>query len=476
MYYEKSENQTLIDRGQLQMVCLEDLVPEDHLLRRIDKYIDFSFIHDLTRRYYCPNNGRACLDTVTLFKIPILNFLMNKNSIRATLEETNVNMAYRWFLNIGLTEKVPNFSTFSQNYKRRYEGTDIFEKIFTYFLTQAIEKGLVDASVIFVDGTHIKANANKHKSIRQNSRIFADKYHKELEKEIDEYRELNGRDKFHDDNDSNYKVDDETGEIIEEKDTKYKTETISTTDPDSGMFVKGEHERQFAYVDQVACDKHGWILAYSVNKGSMHDSKAFLPFFENSLLPYNPKTICADAGYISALICENVQKNNINILLPYAISKGGRSDFDKKNFDYYIESDSYLCVNKKNLEPWNITKDGYIEYKIHKDECENCKYKGECIKNYAFKTIRRHLYQDCLEKAKAYRLSDEGKEIYKLRKETIERIFAEGKEKHSLRFTRYKGRQRNFDMRALLYSCLNIKKLTNFITKLVSKYDMKESY
>lgn len=470
MYYEKSKQDVIFDRNQLQMICVDDLVPEDHLLRRIENIVDFSFIYKLTKEYYSQDNGRPCLDTVILFKIILLNFLMGKNSIRATLEETKVNLAYRWFLGLGVTSLVPNHSTFSQNYIRRYSGTKVFEKIFSVIVTKIIEAGLADPSIVFVDGTHIKANANKHKSVKKQVRIVADQYQKELEKEVDEFRELNGRDKYHDDSNDDGMIDDKTGEIVEAKDDT-KEITLSTTDPDAGMFVKGEHERQFAYVDQVACDRHGGILAFEVNPGNMHDSKAFLPFFEHKLAWLNPKTICCDAGYVSAYLAYQIQKHFINFLVPYVRPKGREQLFGKKQFDYYIEADSYLCPGRKELLPWNITKDGSIEYKIHKDECGACIDKPSCLKQYSFKTIRRHIYEDCLEQARAYRLTSEGKELYKLRKETIERVFAEGKEKHGLRFTRYKGREKNTDMRALLYACLNIKKLANHFKRFASLQD-----
>ena len=174
---------------------------------------------------------------------------------------------------------------------------------------------------------------------------------------------------------------------------------------------------------------------------------------------YDIKNVILDAGYVSAQNAEYVLKDGVNFIAPYVRPKGKTQEFNKKQFDFYIESNSYLCPNNKELIPWNITKDGYIEYKINRVECGNCPNKEKCLKNYNFKTIRRHLYEDCLEKAKEIRLSEKGKELYSLRKQTIERVFAEGKEKHGLRYTRYKSRQKNFDMRALLYACLNMKKV-----------------
>ena len=190
----------------------------------------------------------------------------------------------------------------------------------------------------------------------------------------------------------------------------------SIVDPESGMFVKGEHERQFAYVDQVACDRHGWILGFDVNPGNIHDSEAFLPFFENKLLNFNPSIICAEAGYANGLIAHFVQSHNSHLLVPYTRPKGKDTESGKDKFDYYFEIDQFMCPNHKMLVLWNITKVGNIKYKIHKVDCGVCPYKDKCIKNYAFKTITRHIYDDCMLFAKDLRLSDIGKEIYSQRK------------------------------------------------------------
>lgn len=407
MYFEKNENLVNNDRNKMELACLDTLVPKDHILRKIDQAVDLSFIHGMTRNLYSENSGRKCIDTVILFKIVLLNFIYGNNSIRKTCEEAKVNLAYKWYLGIGLSDPVPNYSTFSQNYIRKFSTTNIFEEIFSKVLEQIMNKNLIDTDIIFVDGTHIKANANKHKSTKKKVKIITDKYHKELENEVNEFRE------------------------IKEKENKNIQElTVSTTDEESGMFVKGEHERQFAYVDQVAWDRQGWILGYEVHPGNIHDSKAFLPFFENKLMKYEPEVCCCDAGYANAIIAHYVQENSCKLLVPYVSPKGKRIEFGKKAFEYYFEIDEYMCPNK-----------------------------DKCIKKDAFKTVTRHLYEDCMLLAREYRLSEEGKEIYKLRKETIERVFAEGKEYHGLRYTRYKGLKKNSNIRALLYACLNIKKL-----------------
>ena len=235
MYYEKSKSQIYIEKNQLEMVCLDQLVPEDHFLRKVEEFVDFDFIHDLTKDLYSHTSGRHCLDTVTLFKIVFLSFLTGKNSIRATLEDAKVNMDYRWFLNIPLTGKIPNYSTFAKNYERRYENSQVFNQIFDTILNSLIDNNLIDPSIVFVDGTHIKANANKKKFMKKVVNVEFTKFEKELQKEIRSLRKEIGRDDSDDDNDTF--IDEDTGEVKELKETKEIN--VSKVDPDSGMFVKG---------------------------------------------------------------------------------------------------------------------------------------------------------------------------------------------------------------------------------------------
>ncbi|WP_044565667.1 transposase, partial [Anaerococcus provencensis] len=108
---------------QVQLVALEDLVPENHLLRKIDKYIDFDFIYDLVEGKYCLDNGRPSIDPVVLMKLAFIQYLFGIRSMRQTIKEVEVNLAYRWFLGLDFYDKVPHFSSFSKNYQRRYKDT-----------------------------------------------------------------------------------------------------------------------------------------------------------------------------------------------------------------------------------------------------------------------------------------------------------------------------------------------------------------
>ena len=162
-----SKNSNEITRNQMQMINIENLVPQDHLLRLIDEAIDWSFIYELVEEKYSPDQGRPSMDPVMLIKIPFIQYLYGIPSMRRTTEEINVNVAYKWFLGLSLTDPAPHFSTFGKNYTRRFKGTDLFEQIFAHILEECMEMGFVDENEVFIDSTHVKAHANSHKSHRE---------------------------------------------------------------------------------------------------------------------------------------------------------------------------------------------------------------------------------------------------------------------------------------------------------------------
>lgn len=122
----------------LEMVTLEELVPSDHLLRKINRFIDFEFIRSATEHLYCKDNGRPALDPVMLFKMLFIGYLFGIRSERQLMREIQVNVAYRWFVDLSLTDKVPDASTISQNRRRRFVGTDIEQIIFDGIVEQAM--------------------------------------------------------------------------------------------------------------------------------------------------------------------------------------------------------------------------------------------------------------------------------------------------------------------------------------------------
>lgn len=180
-------------QNEMEFVCLEDLVPQDHLLRKIDKYIDFSFIIEKVKPYYCEDNGRPSLDPLILFKMMFVGYFFGIRSERQLEKEIQTNNAYRWFLGLKLTDPVPHHSTISWNRRTRFKDTEIFQEIFDEIVLQAMNHRMVGGRVLFTDSTHLKANANKHKFSREEVEVETRDYVEELNQAIQEDRKQNGK-------------------------------------------------------------------------------------------------------------------------------------------------------------------------------------------------------------------------------------------------------------------------------------------
>ena len=174
-------------QSEILITTMEEIVPEDSLFRKIDKYIDFTFIYDKVKGLYGENNGRPSIDPVVLFKIIFIQALDGLKSMRQTCKKIKVDAEYRWFLGIPFGEDTPHFSTFSKNYERRFKDSDIFEEIFIEIVNQAIKYSLVDETTFYTDSTHKKAKANKNKYNDELVKNIKER-RKWLEEEINEER------------------------------------------------------------------------------------------------------------------------------------------------------------------------------------------------------------------------------------------------------------------------------------------------
>ena len=448
-------------KGQIQMISLDQLVPEDHLLRKIDKYVDFSFIYDLVEDKYSPDFGRPSLDPVTLIKLPLIQCMFGIKSMRQTMKEIEVNVAYRWFLGLDFFDDVPHFSTFGKNYKRRFEGTDLFEQIFTQILLQCMKQGLVDTSTFYVDATHVKAAANSKKAkkilVAKKTARF---YDEQLREEIDKDREDHGKKPLKDKDD-----DDNNGGNSPAGGGEQKEKKVSTTDPESGWFHKGEHKEVFAYSVEAASDKHGWIMGYTIHPGNEHDSQTFPAIYEK-LKEYGPEKIVVDAGYKTPAIAKMLIDDGITPIMPYKRPMTKKGFFRKSEYVYDEHYDCYICPNDQILSYRTTNRDGYREYKSDPKVCESCPYLSQCTKSKLHqKTVVRHVWEDYLEQCEDIRQTNGMKDIYDKRKQTIERIFGTAKEHHGMRYTQMIGKAKMSMKVGLTFACMNMKKLVRIMDK-----------
>ncbi|MDL2294203.1 IS1182 family transposase [Ruminococcaceae bacterium OttesenSCG-928-D13] len=435
-------------RYAVKFACLDSVVPEGHLLRKIEKAIGFEAIYPMVEHLYCEDNGRPAADPVVLVKMALLQHLYGIPSLRRTRDEVEMNIAYRWFIGYDIDTPVPHFATLSYAFATRFPS-EVFEQIFSWILEEAVRKGLVKPQTIFIDATHVKANANKKKRRKELAQKTARIYDEQLRAEIEADRAAHGKKPLKERGDDN----DETG--------GGSVATVSTTDPESGLFRKGEHKTEFAYTAHVACDEGNFVLACEVTPGNVHDSKVFDAVYEEATNRFGEvETVTVDAGYKTPWICKKVIDDGRNISTPYKRPMTGKDFF--KSYDYVYDEyyDCVVCPQNQVLKYTTSNRDGYREYKSNPAQCKDCPKLAVCThsKNHQ-KVVQKHIWDNYIEVAEDFRHSPEGDASYTRRGQTIERVFADAKEKHGMRYTLLRGLTRVTNWLRLKFAAMNLKKM-----------------
>lgn len=451
-------------------ILLDNLIEQDHLLRKIDRYIDFSFIHEKCKPLYCPDNGRPAIDPEILFKMLFLGYLYGIPSERKIAEEVRYNVAFRWFLGYSLEDKTPDASTIWQNRSRRFKQTDIAQEIFDEIVRQAIEKKLVDGKVLYSDSTHLKANANKKKFSIEQVKVEPKEYIRDLEAAVNEERLANGKKPLRDRIDD----DDDTGAGHDDMDSasgsgETKDRKISHTDPESGYMCRTEKEKGFMYLDHRTVDAaHNIITDVHVTPGNVSDTDPYISRLDVQLekFGFEVKAVGLDAGYLSAPICKALADRKIKGAIGYRRWNSASGKFHKSQFTFIRESNQLCCPNHCFLNYKNTSREGTSAYVANPADCSGCPQKERCLPGHnTFRTVYRHVWEVHREDVIRFTKSDKGKRIYKRRKETIERSFADSKGKHGLRYARYRGVRGVLEQCLLTAAAQNIKKIATMMAK-----------
>ena len=436
------------EQTALEMVTLEGLVPKDHLLRKIEAVIDFSFIHDRVSGLYCADNGRPALDPTLMFKALFLGYLFGIRSERQLVREIEVNVAYRWFLRLKLTETVFDASTLSQNRRRRYQDTNIAQDIFDAIVEQAIVQGLVDGHVLYTDSTHLKANANKNrydKAVIAKSR--AD-YWEALDAAVEAERLDHGQKPL----------------AVKPREPSARESKISRTDPDSGYMVRDGKPTGFFYLDHRTVDGRCNIITDTyATPANVHDSIVYLSRLDRQRDRFNfdVQFVGLDAGYATAGIAKGLDERDITGVMGYRRPTPPKAGMmGPKAFSYEAALDGYRCPEGQILPYATTDRSGYRHYKSDPDICRTCPLLASCTSNAkGQRTLTRHVWQDIKAKTDAHRLTDWGKAIYKRRQETVERSFADAKQLHGHRYARFRSLIRVQWQCLMAATAQNIKKI-----------------
>ena len=413
-----------IDKTQVEMLSLDELVPWDHLVRKMEKAIDLRFIYPLVKNLYS-NYEAESIDPAALIKLNIIQYTFCISSMRQTIKEIEVNNAYRWYIGYGLSEQIPHFSTFSKNYTRKLAGTDLFEQIFQAVIAEIMRHGLIDEENVFIDGTHIKANVSNHKYQKVVVEKSVRFYEAELQKEISKDREKHGKAPLKDD----------------DNDGTPATKGIkqSTTDPESGVFHKGEHKKTFAYTANVACELSSFILGFEAMAGNLHDSTVFPMVYAkltNQFKGINNAVV--DAGYKIPAIARLIIKDGFKPIMPYKRPMTKKGFFKKYEYVYDEFHDCYICPNNEILKYCTTNREGYQEYKINPQKCKDSQFLNQCTESASHaKVVTRHVWEEYMEQVEDIRHTIGTKKIYSMRSQTIERVFGDAKELHDMRYYLY---------------------------------------
>jgi transposase len=211
---------------------LEDQIPEDHLLRRIDRYVDLSFVRDRLKNLYS-STGRPSIDPEVLLRLLLVGYLYGITSERRLMEEVRMHLAYRWFTRLGFEQEIPDHSTFSQNRHGRFRQSRVFREVFEEIVRRCWEAGLVEGQNLAVDGTTVEANASRQ------SRVPREQW-KEVAQLSRTVRE--------------YLAD------LEQMNPVSDAEMISATDPDAIWTTKGSGAARMAYYDNYLIDTSSRVL------------------------------------------------------------------------------------------------------------------------------------------------------------------------------------------------------------------------
>lgn len=443
----------------VELVDYDLLVPKDHLLRKIDATVDFSFIYKLCAPLYCQDNGRPATDPEILFRMLLVGYLYGIRSERRLEQEINVNMAYKWFCGLGILEKAPDATTISVNRKRRFQGNNIAEQIFNEILRQAIEKGLVGGKILYTDSTHIKANANKHKKQPVTVDITPKEYLESLDKQIEADRESLGKKPFG-------KGDGDNG--------GHTTIQQSKTDPESGQLNKSGKPDGFHYSEHRTVDsKNNIVVNVQITPANVNDVDPIPEILKEieTRLGYLPKYMGLDAGYHNARVCWQLNQAKIQGVIGYRRHTHKGEHLGKYRFRFDPELNAYICP-EKHLLTWKTTnREGYREYFSDGRHCKNCPRRNECFSQSATRRqVQRHVWQDHLEAVDAFTKTPVGKKIYHWRKETIERSFADAKELCGFRYARMRGLRNMREQSFLTAVAQNIKKIASTFVDLLPTF------
>lgn len=337
------------ERGQLELFItgsLRGLIPDDHVLVRIDQVLDLGWLRAEVADLYCADNGRPGIDPEVAVRLMLAGFLLGIVRDRRLMREAQVNLAIRWFIGCALHEALPDHSSLTRI--RQRWGEDVFRRIFTRVVRQCQAAGLVSAETVHIDASLIRANVSMDALVSR---------HLDAVEEADE-AERDAR-------------------------TSGKFKKLCRTDPDATMATSSRAPLRPAYKQHTAVDdQEGVVVDVEIVTGEEHDTGRFEERLEaiEDTLGATPGRITADTIYGVGRVYAALEDRQIEAVIPplRAPRRKGAQGFATERFKFDPQHDVVRCPARKRLTPRNSTKSGKW-YRADRRDCARCPLKAPCL-------------------------------------------------------------------------------------------------
>jgi transposase len=425
---------------------LERHVPADHLLRSIDRFVEFGDLRRELAPFYSAI-GRPSIDPELMIRMLIVGYCFGIRSERRLCEEVHLNLAYRWFCRLGLDGNVPDHSTFSKNRHGRFRQSDLLRRLFETVLRRCIREGLVGGEGFAVDASLIKADANRQNGIEGDKRLPPEA----ASRAVHEYLAV---------------LDDAAFGAASEVTPKF----VSPADPAARW--TGAHGGQafFAYSTNYLIDTDHAIIVdveatTAIRQAEVLAAKRMIERVRKKFDLY-PARLMGDSAYGSAemlgwLVYEHGIEPHVTVF-----DKSARKDgtFSRDDFTYDHEGDVYLCPGGKRLTTTGtrVNDEATVLYRATKRDCAGCALKSRCCPNTATRKVPRSIHEGARDMARTIAKSWEGRTSRRLRKK-VEMLFAHLKRILKLDRLRLRGPTGARDEFLLTATAQNLRKLAKLL-------------
>ena len=421
---------------------LERHVPEDHLLRRIDQFVDLADIREHLRPYYS-ETGRPSIDPELMIRMLLIGYCLGIRSERRLCEEVHLNLAYRWFCRLGLEGAVPDHSTFSKNRHGRFRDSNLLRRLFETSVERCMAEGLVGGEGFAVDASLIKADANRQRSVPGSEGLPSEA----TSHAVREYLAV---------------LDDAAFGAATPVEPKF----ISVADPASRWTGANGGLAFFAYSTNYLIDlKHAVIMdveaTTSIRQAEVTAQRRMLERTQDRFGVW-PQRLAADTAYGSA---ENlawlVHERGIEPHIP-VFDKSRRTDgtFNREAFVYDRRRDEYRCPGGKPMRTsGTLVNDGAtLLYRASKLDCDACALRAQCCPNEPARKVPRSIHEGARDMARDLSQTD-AYLISRRERKKVEMLFAHLKRILKLDRLRLRGPNGAKDEFHLAATAQNLRKM-----------------